>query len=235
MKHIIAMGGGGLSLEPDKLLLDQYALTQSGKARPAICFLPSASADPINYTLNFYAAVAQLECRPSHLNLFSPPTADLESFLLEKDVIYVGGGNTKSMLALWREWQMDKILRKAWERGVVLAGVSAGAICWFEEGLTDSIPGPFTRLKCLGFLAGTCCPHYDGEVLRRPRFHELLQRGEIMPGYAVEDGAALHYVDDKLSSVVSSRPNARAYAVEVVGGAVRERPVEAMYLGNRAA
>ncbi len=234
MKHIIAIGGAGLSLEPDHLRIERYILAQSGKERPAICFLPNASADPIEYAFRFYAAITQLECRPSHLSLFRPPTADLESFLLEKDIIYVGGGNTKSMLALWHEWGLVDILREAWERGVVLAGVSAGAICWFEQGVTDSIPGPFTMLPCVGFLPGSCCPHYDSEVERRPRYHHLLAQDEILPGYAVEDGAALHFQDGELLRVVSSRPTATAYWVEKQSGEVQERLLANHYLGTQA-
>jgi peptidase E len=228
MKQIIAMGG--FSLEPERQALERYILAQTGKSRPSVCFFPHATADPVNYTLRFYESAAHLDCRPSHLSLFSPPTADLESFLLEKDVIYVGGGNTKSMLALWREWGIVDILRKAWERGIVLAGVSAGAICWFEQGLTDSIPGPYTALRCTGFLAGSCSPHYDGEVERRPRYHALMLRDEILPGYGVEDGAALHFVNGDLRSVVSSRPNAKAYRVEKAAGDISEQPLEALYV-----
>jgi dipeptidase E len=222
-KHIIAMGGGGFSMEPDNLALDRYVLAQAGWPRPKVCFLPTASGDAESYCQNFAAAFAGLACEPSTLSLFRPHTADLKTFLLAQDVIYVGGGNTKSMLALWREWGLDVILREAWESGIVLAGLSAGAICWFEEGLTDSIPGPLTRLPCLGFLPGSCCPHYDGEAERRPTYHRLLAAGQILPGYAADDGAALHFVDDQLSRVVTSRPAAQAYALEVRAGEVVER------------
>ena len=231
VKHIIAIGGGGLAVAPDGLLLEQYILAQSGKARPAVCFLPNASADPGEYSLRFYAALSQLDCRLSHLSLFAPPSADLASFLLEKDVIYVGGGNTKSMLALWREWGLVEILRHAYERGIILCGVSAGAICWFEQGLTDSIPGPYTVLPCAGFLRGSCSPHYDGEAQRRPQFHELLLQGAIQPGHAVEDGAALHFVDGELHAVVTSRPTAKAYYVEKQDQGVSERALGTQYLG----
>ncbi|MEP7200428.1 MAG: peptidase E [Chloroflexota bacterium] len=231
MQQIIAIGGAGLSTEPDKLALERYIFALVDSARPKVCFLPNATADPVNQTLRFYTTVAELECRPSHLNLFAPPTADLESFLLEKDVIYVGGGNTKTMLATWREWKLDEILRKAWERGIVLTGVSAGAICWFEQGLTDSIPGPFTMLPCLGFLPGSCSPHYDGEVERRPMFHQRMANDEMMAGLAADDGAALHFVGTELARVVTSRPNAKAYAVEKVDGVVRERVLDVTYLG----
>jgi dipeptidase E len=232
MEQIIAIGGAGLSLEPDGLLLERYILAQSGKARPSVCYLPHAGSNPMEQTLNFYTAAAHLDCRPSHMSLFNPPTADLASFLLEKDVIYVGGGNTKSMLALWREWNMLEILREAGERGIILCGVSAGAICWFEQGLTDSIPGPFTVLPCAGFLRGSCAPHYDSEAQRRPRFHELLLSGAIVPGYAVEDGVALHFVDGELRGGVSSRPQARAYYVEKGAQAIGERELSVRYLGT---
>jgi len=226
MRQIIAMGGGGFSMESDNLALDRYVVKQTGKARPTVCFLPTASGDAETYCLRFYEAFASLDCRPSHLSLFHLPTADLESFVLEKDAIYVGGGNTRSMLVLWREWGLDAILRKAWHKGVVLAGLSAGAICWFEQGVTDSLPGQYTALPCLGFLRGSCCPHYDGEPERRPSYHRLLAEGKIAPGIALDNSAAAHFVDDKLSRVVCSRPHARAYMVEKAGGKTRERVLE---------
>ncbi len=229
-RQIIAMGGGGFSMEPDNLALDDYILKQASRPRPRVCFLATASGDAESYDLKFYAAFARLDCRPSTLSLFRPHTADLKSFLLEQDVIYVGGGNTKSMLALWREWGLDAILRQALENGIILAGISAGAICWFEQGVTDSYPGQMSVMPCLGFLPGSCCPHYDGESERRPAYHRFLAAGQIMPGYAVDDGAALHFVDDQLWKVVSSRPSARAYAVEATDTEVVEQTLAAEYL-----
>src|SRR5262249_48177214 len=137
--QIITMGGGGFSMEPDNPLLDKYVIAQTGKERPRVCFLGQASSEAPLYIINFYNAFNKLDCRASHLSLFQPHTADLAGFLGEQDIIYVGGGNTKSMLAVWREWQLDKILLDTAKNGTVLAGISAGCICWFEQGLTDSI------------------------------------------------------------------------------------------------
>ena len=229
-RQIIAMGGGGFSMEPDNLALDRYVLEQTERPRPRVCFLPTASGDADGYCLNFFAAFARLECQASTLSLFRPHTADLKSFLLAQDVIYVGGGNTKSMLALWREWGVDVILREAWDCGIVLAGISAGAICWFEQGVTDSYPGRMSVMPCLGFLPGSCCAHYDDEAERRPAYHRFLLAGEIMSGYAADDGAALHFIDDQLLRVVSSRPVARAYAVEATPTEVVEQTLAAEYL-----
>jgi dipeptidase E len=210
-KQILAFGGGGFSMEPENPALEKYLLRQAANPRPQVCFLATASGDAESYILKFYEAFLKLDCRPSHLSLFRLPGADLEKFLLEKDILYVGGGNTRSMLALWREWGLDRILRKAYERGVVLAGISAGANCWFEECITDSVPGDLRPLPCLGFLRGSFCPHYDGEAERRPAFHRLLGENKILPGYAADDGAAVHFVDGEPFAMVSSRPNARVY------------------------
>lgn len=212
-KQIIAMGGGGFSMEPDNPLLDQYVLDQSGKPCPKICFLPHAVDDATRYALNFYHAFSKLNCRPTWLSLFAPHTADLESFLLAQDVIYVGGGNTKSMIALWREWGLDAILRKAYDAGIVLAGISAGANCWFEQCSTDSIPGPYRVLAGLGFLPGGFCPHYDGEPNRRPSLHKMLAEGQILPTIACDDSAAAHFVDGKLIGIIASRLTAHGYHV----------------------
>jgi len=232
MRQIIAMGGGGFSMEPENPLLDQYILRQSHSDRPKVCFVATASGDSEGYTERFYHAFRQHTCEPSHLSLFQPPTTDLESFILEKDVIYVGGGNTKNLLALWREWGLDQILMTAWRAGIVLAGVSAGSICWFEEGITDSFGIALDRLSCLGFLPGSNCPHYDGETERRPTFHRLLSERKIGPGLAADDGVALHYVDTELSAVVSSRLNARAYQLQLEDNQVTEREIHPVYLGG---
>ncbi len=226
-RQIIAMGGGGFSMEPDNPALDRYILEQTGKPAPRVCFLPTASGDAEGYCANFQQAFERLGARPAVLSLFHPPTADLEAFVREQDVMYVGGGNTKSLLALWRDWGLDRILRRAWEQGIVLAGLSAGALCWFEQGVTDSIPGPLTALPCLGFLPGSCCPHYDGEPERRPAYHHLLATGQIGGGYAIDDSAALHFVDDQPGRVVRSRPAARVYRLECAAGQVTEQALPA--------
>jgi dipeptidase E len=230
MKQILPMGGGGFSMEPENPLLDQYIVDQTGKSRPKVCFLPHGTDEAVRYVRNFYEAFAKLDTRPTYLSLFNPPTADLQSFLMEQDLIYVGGGNTKSMLALWREWNLHIILPQAYDQGVVMTGVSAGAICWFEQGITDSIPGALNPLSCLGILPGSCCPHYDGEVERRPTYHKLLAKNEIRPGIALDDGAAAHYIDGQLARVVSSRPKAGAYRLTLVDGQVNEQALETIYL-----
>src|SRR5262245_2380311 len=177
MKQIIAMGGGGFSMEPDNLALDRYVLEQTRKPRPRVCFVPTASGDSLDYINRFYASFQTLDCEPSYLAVFSGPTGSWRDYILEQDVIYVGGGTTRNLLAVWREWGLDEILREAWARGIVLTGISAGSICWFEDGITHSIPGSLTPLRCLGFLKGSNCPHYDGEADRRPAFHRLLREG----------------------------------------------------------
>jgi len=221
MRQLIVQGGGGFLMEKSRIL-DRHFLRAAGKPNPRVCFVGTASGDAESARYKFYEAMAALECRPTHLSLVQPPTADLAAFVLEQDAIYVGGGNTRSMLALWREWGLDVALRAAYERGVVLGGISAGMICWFEFGITDSVPGSLSPLKCLGWLPGTACPHYDGETERRPSFHRLLAAGRIPPGYAADDGAALHFVDGSLAEVVASRPAARAYRLAIEEGVVAE-------------
>jgi peptidase E len=231
-RQIVAMGGAGLSIEPDNLLLEKYLLKLANKDSPKICFIPTASGDSQSYIDRFDTAFAQLPCVPSQLLLFRLQTADIRSFVLEQDIIYVGGGNTKNLLALWKEWGLDSIIREAWERGVILAGWSAGSICWFEEGVTDSFPGELTPLRCLGFLKGSNCPHYDGEPERKPSYHRLLAEGLISEGYAADDGVALHFLGTQLERIVSSRPHAKAYRLEKVGEIVKESPLEPTYLGD---
>lgn len=230
MQQIIAMGGGGFSMEPDNPALDLYIMQQARRPRPTVCFLGQASGESYEYMVNFYRAFSDLNCTPSHLSLFKPHVSDLARYLKSKDIIYVGGGNTKSMLALWREWHLDEILREACTDGTVLAGISAGAICWFEQGLTDSIPGQQTALPCLGYLKGSCSPHYDGEAERRPAMQRMVASGEMMAGHAFDDGAAGHFIDGELHKVVSSRPNAKGYYIEQRDTAAHETPLETHYL-----
>jgi dipeptidase E len=215
------MGGGGFSMEPDNPALDQFVLERARRPNPSVCFLATASGDADSYIDSFFTAFRKLPCRPTHLPLFAR-TPDLRSVILEQDVIYVGGGNTKSMLAVWREWDLPALLREAWHAGTVLAGVSAGAICWFDVGVTDSSGSGLYPLSCLGFLSGACCPHYDGDAERRPAVHRLVEQGTITSALALDDGAAAHFVNGTLANIVSSRPHAHAYRVERVNGQVRE-------------
>lgn len=231
-RHIIAMGGGGFSMEPDNPLLDLYVLKQTEKENPKICFIPTASGDSQGYIERFYQSFKKHNCVPSHLSLFNGHTADIEGFVLEQDVIYVGGGNTRNLLTLWREWNLDKHIRKAYEQGTVLAGISAGSICWFEQGVTDSIPGRLSSLNCLGWLKGSNCPHYDGEAQRRPSYHQLMLKKEILPGIATDDGAAAHFINEKLSCYVSSDPSKRAYSVALKNGEVHEEIQLPKYIGE---
>lgn len=230
MKQIIAMGGGGFLMEPENPLLDRYILQQAEKTKPKICYIGTASGDAESMTQKFYEFFNKENCVPSDLSLFKPPVRDLESYVLEKDIIYVGGGNTKNLLALWREWGLDDILRKALDQGIILAGISAGSICWFEEGLTDSYGDGLEPLTALGFLQGSNCPHYDGEPERRPTYRKLVDKGLLQPGIAADDGAAIHYVDGKIKKVVSSRLEAKAYLVSPGN----EEVVETEYLGKAA-
>jgi dipeptidase E len=219
--QIVAMGGGGFSMEPDNPALDHFVLSLARRENPSVCFLATASGDAQSYIDSFYDAFRKLPCRPTHVPLFAR-TPDLTTALLEQDVIYVGGGNTKSMLAVWREWEIPALLRRAWQAGTVLAGISAGAICWFETGLTDSSGSGLYQLSGLGFLAGACCPHYDGEAERRPALHRLIENGTIPTALALDDGAAAHFINGSLANIVSSRAEARAYRVERVEGRIRE-------------
>jgi len=227
--QVIALGGGGFSMEPDNSVLDRYILQQARSARPRICFLATASGDADGYIARFYDAFSGHACEPSHITLFSR-TPDLRSHIAAQDVVYVGGGNTKSLLALWRDWGLDSILKDAYESGVVMAGVSAGAICWFEQGVTDSFAERLAVLDCLGFLKGSCCPHYDGEAERRPAFHTLLSEGAVLPGLALDDRAAVHFVDGELKRVITSKPLARVYKVAVLNGVVEEHTLECEHL-----
>ncbi len=234
-KQIIALGGGGFSMEPDNLALDRYILKQARVAEPKVCFVPTASGDSDDYVRRYYASFDTLPCTASHLSFFHSPRSDLESFIMEQDVIYVGGGNTRNLLAIWRDWGLDHILRSALEQGVVLSGVSAGSICWFEQGVTDSMmptgSAELASIPCLGFLPNSNCPHYDGETYRRPEYHRLLQAGTISNGWAADDGVGLHFIDGELDSIISSRPNASAYWVQREGDGVQEVKRQPRFIG----
>jgi peptidase E len=233
-RQVIAIGGGGFYRDAENLELERYVIRQTNGDKPKVAFVPTASGEPDHYLVNFYPAFLKLGCRPSHLTFFKR-TPELRAYLLGQDVIYVGGGNTKSMLAVWRDWGVPELLREAWESGIVLTGVSAGAICWFEEGVTDSFADGLRPLACLGFLPGSCCPHYDGEAERRPAYHRLLAAGEIAAGVAIEDWTGVHFKGTQIHRVIASREGARAYSVRNVYGSVQEVPLPVEYLPQQPA
>ncbi|MEY4544469.1 MAG: hypothetical protein RL685_664 [Pseudomonadota bacterium] len=228
MKSIIAMGGGGFLME-ESPLLDDFILSRAKGRESSVCFIATASGDSDRMLVNFYTAMGP-RCHASHLPLFRPDGNDPATHLLRQDVIYVGGGSTLNMLAIWQIHGVDQALARAYEAGVVLCGVSAGALCWFEAGVTDSF-GRLTAMdNGLGFLPGSFCPHYDGDPRRRPAYPRLISEG-LRAGFAADVGAALHFVDGALAEVVTSRPSARAYRLEHHAGEVREHALPSRYLG----
>ena len=154
--QIIAIGGGGFGRNPKQNKIEKYILDQSGNRTPNIVFIPTASAEDKGYIVNFYSCFSKLQCKPSHINFFQR-TPRLDSIVNKADIIYVGGGNTKSMLAVWREWKLDELLKKAYQNGKILCGVSAGAICWFDQGITASWASNLNTMDCLGFVEGMAC------------------------------------------------------------------------------
>ena len=213
--HILAMGGGGI-LSPDSLLED-CLLELSGKARPRVGFLPTAGGERAEGIQWFYDAFSGRDCEPSHLELFGMPE-EPAAWVAAQDVVYVCGGNTANALAIWRVHGVDVALRDAWEGGAVLGGWSAGANCWFEDSVTDSY-GPRLRELGggLGLLAGSFCPHFDGEPERRPTYTRLVRDGVLPPGYAADDDVAFHFEGTELREVVSQREGARGYRVGADG------------------
>lgn len=235
---IVAMGGGTFQVgSGDNGLLDTFvfdlARERSGRERPRICVIPTATADDPETIVDFYSAFAH-RAEASHLALFSRTVLDIGAFLLDQNAIFVCGGNTANMLAIWRLHGVDRALVAAWEAGVLMSGMSAGGICWFEGSTTDSF-GPTLRPlnDGLGVLSGSFVPHYDGEAQRRPLFERLVADGTLPAGYAADDGAALVFRGTELSECFSSRPDAAAYRVEPkAGGGVSETRLPARYLGR---
>jgi peptidase E len=221
-QRILAIGGSSVLASSTDWPLHQYLLDLSGRERPRICFIGTASGDDASYRAGFYATFAR-HADASHLALFTITVEDVAGFLLDQDVIFVGGGNTANLLAVWRLHGVDKALKAAWEAGVVLAGPSAGGMCWFEAGLTDSFgPGLAPLKDGLKFLPGSFCPHYDSESLRRPRYEETVGSGALPDGYAADDGVGLLFEGRQLVEAVASLPGQHGYRVERRRGKVVE-------------
>jgi len=228
-KQIIAIGGGGFGRNPNHNKIEKYIIEASGKTKPNIVFIPTASAEDGSYIVNFYSCFSKLGCEVQHISLFKR-TPRLDSIFNKADIIYVGGGNTKSMLALWREWKIDVLLLKAYNYGKILCGVSAGAICWFQQGITDSWLSNLNVIDCLGFIPGMCCPHYQEEKNRRPSVHNFLIKQQCNTGYAIDGGAAVHFKDDKYFSSLQFYPDSFVYYVQCEGEKISEEKKEMIIL-----
>jgi peptidase E len=236
-RRILAMGGGGFTMQERVPALDRLVLTLTGKPVPRICFLPTASGDPREQTTRFYERFAAWPCEPSILSLFhlGRDRIDPLEHLRGQDAIYVGGGSMRNMLAVWREHGVDAAMRRAWEAGVVLAGLSAGAMCWFEGGITMSGGAP-APVAGLGLLSGSMSVHLSGEPERMPPYRSAVGSGSLPAGYAVDDGAALLFEGERLSCGVASRASARVIRVRADGdGGVVEQDMPIRLLtGARA-
>jgi peptidase E len=223
---------GGWKTPKDALPLMRYFLSLTGKPNPKVCLLPTASGDSAESIVGYYDIMNQLDCRPRHLRLFAASRVDsFEDYLLDMDAIFVGGGNTLNMLAIWKEQGIDKVLKKAVEKGIILGGGSAGAICWFQQGCSDSRPGKLSAIDGLGWLPGSACPHFDLEK-RRAAYPDLLLAGDLRDGLAVDEGAGVLFEDTTLVRTVSSLPKARAYAVRKQNGKVESTALETEFLGK---
>ncbi len=211
-KHIIAIGGGGFGRNNSSYLIEEYLLNLTGKDCPKICFLPTATGDNDSYIVRFYSVFTKFNCIPTHIEFFKR-TADIHNHIMKQDVVFVGGGNTKSMLAIWKDWGMSQLLNDAYHQGVIMSGVSAGAICWFTSGITDSWDNELRILPCLDFIRGTCCPHYDEEPSRIPFVRKILLEQKVTNCIAIEGGSAIHFIDGKPFKNVSFYNNKNSYNV----------------------
>lgn len=237
---LIVLGGGGFLMEPENPLLDDYLLSRARRSSaepdrpPRVCFIPTASGDDQTAIDAFRAAYSSGRAETSVLALFRLDVPDIRAHLLCQDLIFVGGGSTANLLALWRLHGLDRILAEALAAGVVCAGISAGMNCWFEGSVTSSFGPELQPIRDgLGLLAGSACPHYDGEIGRRPAYLESIGDGALPPGYALDDGAALRFEGGVVAEAVASRPGARIFRVERADdGTIAERPVPVRYLGD---
>jgi dipeptidase E len=216
----ILIAGGGFGTP-----FIRYMAELTGQERPKLCYLPTASADRESGIIRWFESCAPLDVEPSIQESFISSYStnrSWEEIFLSVDGIVVSGGNTLNQQAIWRAQGIDEVLREAWNRGIVLGGASAGSLCWFEEGTTDSRPQEVTKVECLGFLRGSHSPHYDAEAVRRPTYHRMIASGELEPGYACDNDAGIHFVDNEVRRVVKTREDASVYHVTLEGGGVVE-------------
>jgi peptidase E len=230
-RHVVVSGGAGF-WTGDGIALDRYALALTGQVRPRVCYLATASGDDQTYIDGFYRALGPL-VDAYHLTLFRQPDQPPTEMLSRADVVLVGGGSTANMLAVWQVHSIGKLLRAAWERGAVLCGSSAGGLCWFDAGITDSLTFDASLRPLhngLGFIAGSYCPHYDIDPGRQQSYQQLVADGVLPDGYGIDEFAAAHFIDGELHAVVSAQPNATAHRVERSGSNTIDTPLAALNL-----
>jgi len=227
-KRQVIATSGGFAIEPRNRRIDKYILSQAIAEKPKICFIGTASGDSKHYIERFYKFFAKENCTPNHLPLFKGTMVDVESFILSQDILYVGGGNSRNMFAIWKDRGIDQLLRKAYEKGVVMSGISAGSLCWFEEGMTDSIPGRLTSMPCLGLVKGSNCPFFNED--KRKTYTDFISQEKIKPGLANEIGVGIHFENETMKNVVTSRKDAKAYKFTIVGNEIHEEVMFPEYL-----
>ena len=236
--HLLGQSGAGTTVPKRKILIAgggfntafiRYMASLTGKKRPRVCYLPTASADSPTGIITWFRNCAPLDVEPFVQESFiasSRQTQSWDEALLSMDAIVSSGGNTLNQIAIWKAQGIDAILRQAWDRGIILGGASAGSLCWFEEGTTDSRPKELSTVQCLGFLKGSHSPHYDREKDRRPLYQKLIGSGQMKPGYACDNDAGIYFEDNEVKRVVATRADAKVYYVSVVNGNVVERVME---------
>ncbi len=225
----MAIGGGGFGRNDSSYLIEKYILNLTGKTCPKICFLPTATGDNDAYIVRFYSIFTRLNCTPSHIDFFKR-TPCISEHINGQDAVFVGGGNTKSMIAIWNDWGMSDLLKEIYNRGVIMSGVSAGAICWFTSGITDSWDNELRILPCLDFISGTCCPHYDEEPSRIPYVKKILLEQKITNCISIEGGSAMHFIDGKPFKNISFKHNKNTYNVFVGNNDIVEKPFDKIQL-----
>lgn len=232
-KQVIAIGSGGLDGKNSSIEL--YILAQCKKRNPRICFLGTASGDNEGYIKYFHAFFDRFPCKPDHLSLFNPEVEDVEGFLMNQDVIFVGGGHSRNAIVIWKSWGIDKILRNAYDAGTILSGGSAGSVCWFDECITDSIPGRLSVMPALGILPYSNSPHFSSES-RQKAYHKHIAAGEIKNGYAIDDRAALHFVDGQVHRSISINEESKSYSMTKTDDECLQFEIPTTYLefGNAA-
>ena len=230
-KQVIAIGSGGTDAKNPSLEL--YILAQSPVKNPRVLFLGTASGDNDGYIKYFHQYFDRFPCTTDHLSLFNPPTKDFADMICSSNVVFVGGGHSGNMLTLWKHWGIDKHLRDAYDNGTILSGGSAGSVCWFDECITDSLPGRLSVMPALGILPFSNSPHFSSKK-RQEVYAENIATGEIKDGYAIDDDAALHFVDGEVCRSIAIKYGRKSYKMERIDGKCVKTTIPTRYLNNAA-